>query len=330
MDHVAVLGGLGFIGSHLVDALLAAGKRVLAIDSEVASVTDGSEFNGDGRCRVLRQSVEDYFERGGTLDGFDAVIHCASYVGPAGILQHAGKLGAHIVRTSDCIIEACLRSDVPLIVMSSAEVYGTSGLLREEQDIRVPVHYNARIEYALGKVLTESMTLNSRRRGLRGIVIRPFNVAGPRQSRFGGFVMPTFVQQALRGLPITVFHPGDQVRAFLAVSDFCRFFIEHGEAALAGGDTIFNLGNPENRITIRDLAHQVKSLLGSDSEIVSLDGKTVHGPDYEEAESFEKVPVLEAARRLGWAPRVDLAALIRETADHYRCHADERGQDAPL
>jgi UDP-glucose 4-epimerase len=327
---IVVTGGLGFIGSHVVDAFLARGQQVTVIDSMVASVTDGREFDDRPGCTVMRASVEDWLTSGGSFAGADLVVHAAAHVGPAGILKHAGKLGADIVAATSAVIEACIAVDVPLVTFSSAEVYGRSGLLGEKDDIRVPSDYNARIEYAIAKTLTEAMTINSQQRGLRGLVIRPFNVAGSRQSRAGGFVMPTFVQQALTNRPLTVFATGGQVRAFTAASDLSRFLTDHLDEAFASSNRIYNIGNPDNATTIWDLAVRVKELLGSSSEIVHADARQIHGPTYAEAESFEKVPVLDAALAVGWQPRADLDTLIRETASYYTDHADVRGADAPL
>jgi nucleoside-diphosphate-sugar epimerase len=169
--------------------------------------------------------VEEYLIEAGSLDEFDMVVHCASYVGPASILGFAGQLGPAIVGTTARVIEKCIAAEIPLVNFSSAEIYGKSGILREDGDIRVPPYFNPRIEYALGKLTAEAMCVNSRHGGLRSATIRPFNVAGPRQSRYGGFVMPTFVQQALQGRPMTVFATGRQKRAFLSVFDLCRFVI---------------------------------------------------------------------------------------------------------
>jgi nucleoside-diphosphate-sugar epimerase len=328
--EVVVTGGLGFIGSHVVDAYLSAGHRVRIIDSAVGAVTDGREYEEHPRCRVVRSSVEDYLAAGETFAQADRVIHAAAHVGPAGILRYVGRLGADIVKSTSAVIEECVAHDLRLCVFSSAEVYGRSGLLSENDDIRVPTAYNARIEYAVAKTLTEAMTVNSAHRGLRAIVIRPFNVAGPRQSRAGGFVLPTFVQQALAGRPITVFAGGGQVRAFLSATDLSRFLIEYFDAAITSHHRIYNIGNPANRTTILELARRVKTLLSSSSEIVHVDATTIHGPLYFEAESIEKVPKLCAAPELGWEPRVALDELILETAAFYRERQDVRAGDAPL
>lgn len=334
MRTIVVTGGLGFIGSHVVDAYLALGDRVTVIDSEVAAVVDGSEYEAHPACTVVRSSVEDFLEER-SFEGADRVVHAASHVGPAGILRYAGRLGPEMVRSTERVLEACLEADVSVCVFSSAEVYGRSGLLGERDDIRVPTGYNARIEYAIAKTLIEAITVNSLNRGLRAFVIRPFNVVGPRQSRAGGFVMPTFVQQALSRDPITVFASGEQVRSFTSSTDLSRFLTEFWDAALESEDVIYNVGNPDNRTTVRGLAEKVKGLLGSDSPVVSADGRKVYGPLYMEAESFEKVPVLGAAPALGWEPRVGLDDLILETARYYALredyrHARERGAYASL
>jgi nucleoside-diphosphate-sugar epimerase len=326
---VVVTGGLGFIGSHVVDALLDAGHDVEIVDSMVAAVTDGREYDEHPRCTVHRAPVREFLQEGGGFEGAAWVVHAASPVGPAGILADQGRLGGEIVATAQAVAEACLESGSALCTFSSAEVYGRSGLLAEGDAIRVPVTYNARIEYAIAKTLTEALTLNNRHRGLRAAVIRPFNVAGSRQSRAGGFVVPTFVQQALVGEPLTVFAGGTQIRAFLAASDLARFVVEHLDAAFDSGRPVFNLGNPDNAISIYSLAERVVSLLGSTSEIEHRDGREIHGPLYEEAESLEKVPVLEAAPEVGWRPSVGLDELILQTAEFYRTHEDQRAESAP-
>lgn len=324
MAKIVVTGGLGFIGSHVADAYLAAGDSVTVIDSGVAAAIDGSELAAHPRCTVVRESVEDFFEGGGGFEGADRVVHAASHVGPAGILQYAGSLGTSMVHSTECVLEGCVAAGVPLCVFSSAEVYGRSGQLGEGDDIRVPTNYNVRLEYAIAKTLIEAMTINSLGRGLQAILIRPFNVVGPRQSRAGGFVMPTFVQQALAGEPITVFASGKQIRAFTSATDLSRFLTHFWDKALESEDYIFNVGNPANKMTVEGLAQRVKGLLDSDSEIHYIDGREVYGPDYMEAESFEKVPVLRAATNLGWKPVVSLDDLILETAEYYRARRDYR------
>ena len=331
MKHARVLitGGLGFIGSTVSEYFLERGATVTIVDSLVSNVVDPSEYHRNyQRSTVVESTLSEYLTNGAELSGLDMLIHAASFVGPASILRYQGTLGQEIVSDTSRIIKACLADDVPLVYFSSAEVYGKSGILREGTDIRVPPYYNARIEYALAKLTSEAMVINSHTQGLRAVVIRPFNVAGPRQSREGGFVMPTFVQQALGNKPLTVFGSGQQKRAFLSAKDLASFLADHVNNGMLADGRIYNVGNPANATTIEGLARRVVELLGSKSEIVHLDPKTVYGPLYYEAESFEKLPDIGNAKTLGWEPRESLDDIILETANFYTNNDDTRGADA--
>lgn len=320
---VLVTGGLGFIGSFVSEAFAARGDAVTIVDSGVSNVIEADELDAPpGAVRHLDLSVEDFLDEFPSLAGFELVVHCAAYVGPAAILRYPGRIGSAIVKGTAALIEACIRAEVPLLNFSSAEVYGRSGVLVEGSDIRVPARYNARIEYALGKLTAEAMCVMSGERGLRTAVLRPFNVAGPRQSSDGGFVLPTFVQQALAGEPLTVFATGEQRRALTSVRDICRFVTDHLDDAALERPRVFNVGNPANATTVYDLAVRVRDRLESSSAIVFADARAIHGPGYEEAESFEKLPDIRNARDLGWEPRIGLDQLIDETASYYREHED--------
>ena len=326
-----VTGGLGFIGSAISEHLLSHGAHVTIVDSLISNVVE-SDYLKDRfpQTSVSTLSVEDFFSPDRDLGRCDVVIHAASLVGPASLLTYGGQIAPAIICATAKVIDACIRQQVPLIYFSSAEIYGKSGKLSESADARVPASYNARIEYALGKLASEAMIRNSLARGLRAVVIRPFNVVGPRQSRAGGFVMPTFVQQALEGQPLTIFGSGDQQRAFTSVTDIVDFVVRYSPRAFESGVATVNLGNPHNGITIRALAERVISLLKSRSKLTFTDGATVYGPSYFEAESFLKLPDIELATSLGWSPAKHLDQIILDTADFYRAHRDARGADARL
>jgi nucleoside-diphosphate-sugar epimerase len=140
--------------------------------------------------------------------------------------------------------------------------------------------------------------------------------------------MPNFVQQALAGRPLTVFAGGVQERAFLSASDLARFITEHAEAAFDSNRPIFNVGNPSNTITVWNLAERIVERLQSASAIEHTDARLIHGPLYEEAESIQKLPVLDAAASVGWAPSTSLDELIDETALYYRVRDDAREDQA--
>jgi len=321
---VLLTGGLGFIGTHVADQLMEKYCQIDLLDSMVASVTSGDDYEAQPGIRVFRQSVQEWFRDGNTVEDYDLVIHAASLVGPAGILKHAGRLGPEMIEAAHLVLDACRSAGKPVVLFSSAEVYGRSGELAEVDDIVVPMPYSVRIEYALAKTLIEAMAVNSRAAGVPTIVIRPFNVAGPRQSRANGFVMPTFVQQALARQPMTVFHTGEQSRAFLSATDLARFITNHLEAAFASEHIIFNLGNPANKTSIMGLAERIKQMTQSSSPIQLVNAKTIHGDLYEEAASTDKIPVLKNALEVGWQPEIGLDKLIDQTIANYQEHGDER------
>ena len=194
--EIVITGGLGFIGSHVADAYLAAGDRVTVIDSEVAAVVDGSEYETHPRCKVIREPVEEVFKDDSCLKDADRVVHAASHVGPAGILQYSGRLGPEMVRAAECVIERCIQAGVPLCVFSSAEVYGRSGVLAEDDDIRVPIRTTPnRVRYS--EDAHRIMMVNSPHRGLRAIRFDPSTWSG-RVSLGGGARHAHLFQQALR------------------------------------------------------------------------------------------------------------------------------------
>lgn len=326
---VLIAGGLGFIGTSVSERFLKAGWKVTIVDSLVSNVVAPAHFSTrNGAAIVEIASAQDYFSPTHPKFRFDLLIHAASVVGPAGILDYAGTIGDDLVHATSGLLHYCRTRDVPLIFFSSAEVYGHSGILEESMDARVPSNYNARLEYALGKLTCECMLINSKTRGLRTTIIRPFNVVGPRQSSKGGFVMPTMVQQALAGLPITVFESGQQTRAFTDVDDIVTFVFEHAANGLDSTHPIYNVGNPANTTTIEQLARLIKQLLGSSSEIVFTRGSVVFGPTYFEAESMHKIPEIRRAESLGWRPTSSLEQIILKTARFYRHYGDSRAPNA--
>ena len=318
---VLITGGLGFIGSAIAQRFLADSSRVTIVDSLISNVASENEFATEDV--ILRTcSVEDYLHQKDMSLGHDLVVHAASYVGPSRILKYSGKIAPHIISVTSALAEACINSDCPLLFISSSEVYGVDGVLHEERDIRIPPHFNARLEYALAKLASEAVLSNSHDRGLRSLTIRPFNVVGTRQSRLGGFVIPTFVQQALSNKPLTVFHSGEQVRSFVSVEDLANFVVRYLGRPMFTNNPRINVGNPNNVCTINELAEQVISLVGSESPIEHVDPKTVYGPLYTEAASQIKLCDISNAKSLGWLPNKTLDEIIVEATEYYRTHWD--------
>jgi len=169
------------------------------------------------------------------------------------------------------------------------------------------------LEYAVAKLAAETALINTTRvTALDAVIARPFNVAGPRQSPLGGFVLPRFLRQAHFGEDITVFGDGQALRAFTHVSDLVdglTCVIERGVRGEA-----YNIGNPENRIAIIELAELVRKVVPTAGDIRFVDPKEIYGPLYEEAN--DKFPDARRASEMGWRPRYSVQRTIEDTYAH--------------
>lgn len=310
--RILITGGLGFIGSFAAEHLIVGGHQVDLIDDMRGNVVESIE----GATLVSTATVGDRYV---LPTNADLIVHCAAPVGSVGVLSYAGELAHEITASTKAVIDAAVTANCPLVNISTSEVYGFSGEYRESDACQLQPGYGARREYAAGKIAAEHMVANTCRTGhLRAINVRPFNVAGPRQSRAKGFVLPTFVEQALAGAPLTVFGTGDQERSFTAVTDVVEFIVRAIEHPEVWDGRAFNVGSAGNRTSINALARAVLERTGSDSEIVHVDPTTIHGPDYCEADGYVKVPMTGRAAAIGWRPQTDLGKLIDLTVRDYR------------
>jgi nucleoside-diphosphate-sugar epimerase len=316
VKNILVTGGLGFVGSHLIDQLLLEQSNVVVVDNLQSNVVPPSHF--EGRCVVISESLEQAAGKLSVNAGtkFDEIYHLASVVGPAGVLQYAGDIAHSIIATEKVTTELALEHGARLILASTSEVYGQTGTLNEDLNCIVPSNFTVRLEYAAAKLTSEIASLNKAKvTNLFVNVVRPFNIAGPRQLPDGGFVLPRFIAAALAGRPLTVFGDGTQVRAFTDVRD-----IVSGLLCMMRGENsglILNLGNPANEIAIRKLAEEVIRLSGSNSTIDLVDPKQLFGPLYEEG--IERVPdVSKALATLPWKPKYSLEQTILDTLEFYR------------
>lgn len=307
-----VTGGLGFIGSHLVDRLLAEGMDVLIIDDNRSSRLQADElWPYERRAQVIQMDCAQLTDLSVTPE---VVFHLASPVGPVGVLGKAGQITSDILDGSRTAARWAVKAGVPMIDVSTSEIYGggDQGLCAESLPRIVEAGAWARLEYQTAKLAAEVMLLNNPSLDVR--IIRPFNVAGPRQSPKGGFVLPRFVQQAINDQPITVYAPGTQRRALTHVLDIVdgiwlawRKEAEHQD---------FNLGNPGNTCSMMALATEVAEHCGG-AEIAVVDPTTLHGRSFVEA--AEKFPdATRAMSELGWSPTRSRADIIADTVAWWR------------
>jgi nucleoside-diphosphate-sugar epimerase len=324
--RVLITGGFGFLGGHLLELLLSCpGNHVHVADNLSSSPLPLDRLLAELPIGDFTYSIQDLKDPSNGLGhpNYDEIFHLASLVGPAGILPHSGQIASSILGDALRMAEVAIECGARLVFVSSSEVYGggADGYCREEMPGRVSAAVSARAEYAAGKLAAEIALLNlSRTRGLDVRVVRPFNVAGPRQSGTGGFVLPRFVGMALASVPITVFGDGTQRRAFTDVRDIAAGLLCVSRSGKSG--QVYNLGNLDNLCTILDLAHEVKEITGSASEIRPVDGRSIYGPFYEEAQ--EKIPDATRARdELGWHPRIPRRQTVIDSVAYMRALPEE-------
>lgn len=315
---ILITGGFGFVGSHLVDRLLADGNEVLVVDNLTgggsADYYNFVKENPHPRLSMELCSIQKFYDNNKDMK-FSNIFHLASCVGPAGILDRSGSIGWDIITGTNAVIKFAKKSNCKLLFVSTSEVYGggNAGLCKEDMPCLVSTKPSARLEYALGKLTSEVAIQNTT--GLDAVIVRPFNIAGPRQSSYGGFVIPTFVKQAMTNSPITVFEAGLQIRAFTHVEDIVNGIILANQ--FGGCNKVYNLGNIENKRTIIEIAFDVLDIVGSNSQIKFTSGKTIFGQAFEEAAN--KFPDATLANvELGWQPNLSLSDIIRETWEYLR------------
>lgn len=309
-----VTGGAGFIGSHLVDELLAQGYEVVALDD----LSQGNETNlahnfSNPSFRLVKGDVTDASLVERLVRESDVIYHLAAVVGVYYVLQDPLRTIKVNVLGTELVLEFAHRYRKRVLVASSSEVYGKSRkrLLKERDNGIFGPPEASRWCYALSKSLDEHMALAYYRLGLEVSVVRYFNAYGPRLDPRGyGSVVARFISQALDGIPITVYGDGSQTRSFTYVSDTVRGTILAATLPQASGK-IFNIGNGRET-SILELARLVKEKVGSRSPIVFVPYDEAYGPDFEETP--RRCPDTSRAEKLlGFKAEVSLEEGLEKT-----------------
>ena len=222
MRKVLITGGAGFIGSHLAEAVLSAGDAVVAVDDlSTGSYRNVDHLSGDA-FELVVASVDDPATMEGLVRTADLVYHLAAAVGVKLIVADPVRTIETNIRGTEVVLRLANKWRRPVVVASTSEVYGKSERVpyAEEHDMVLGPTSHSRWAYAASKAIDEFLAVAYfRRDGLPVVIARLFNTVGPRQTGRYGMVLPTFVRQALRGEPITVYGDGRQSRAFTYVGD---------------------------------------------------------------------------------------------------------------
>lgn len=257
---ILVTGGAGFIGSWLVNRLLAAGNHIIVLDDLSSGDTDNLPTKNK-HLEIIRGSVLDRkIVREATRD-VDLIFHLAGVVGMRLATTQRDLSYRIAVEGTENILQNT--DKVPAILFSSSAVYGysKSGTSSESMELsrEIPLEYDGgEAGYATGKWEMEQLALAAARQGRPILCIRPFNVVGPRQSHAYGMVLPTFVRRALTGKPLYIYDDGAQSRTFSEVDTFieCVIRLTENYATFDKVGNIINIG-AEQAIKISELAQIV-------------------------------------------------------------------------
>ncbi|MGP4020270.1 NAD-dependent epimerase/dehydratase family protein [Saccharopolyspora sp. 5N708] len=309
-----VTGAAGFIGSHLVERLLADGHQVIGLDD----LSTGRTANlpvGDPNLRLVPGTILDGSLVDDLMTDVDLVFHLAAAVG-AFVIQERTLQGLLTnIHGTENVLDAALRHGARVLVASTSEIYGknTKVGLAEGDDRIIGSPLKSRWTYAEAKAIDESLTYSYvRELGLKAVIVRLFNTVGPRQSGRYGMVIPRLVSQALQGRPLTIFGTGQQIRCFCHVADVVPALVRLVRLDRAQGMAV-NLGNTE-QVSIEDLAARVLAMTGSASGTVQVPYEEAYGPGYEDMQ--RRVPDCARARELiDFRPRHTLEDIIRAVID---------------
>lgn len=317
--HVLITGGAGFIGSHLSDALIAAGHHVHVIDDlSTGAMSNIAHFKGHERFGCTIDSVANEAVLAGLIDRADVVFHLAAAVGVKKIVEEPVATIETNVHGTEVVLRQANRRKVLVVLASTSEVYGKNALVpfTEEHDLVMGPTLKHRWAYACSKALDEFLALAYyKEKHLPVIIVRLFNTVGPRQSGRYGMVIPTFVRQALLGHPITIHGDGTQSRSFTFVGDVVRALQALVAEPRAVGQ-VFNIGNGEE-ITINALAEKIKAATGSHSPIVRIPYDDAYESGFEDM--ARRVPDISKIRGLvGYEPQVGLDQILDDVIAYMR------------
>jgi dTDP-glucose 4,6-dehydratase len=309
--RVLISGASGFIGSHMCDRLLSEGHTVVGLDNLLSgSARNIEHLAGHPDFEFREQDVTEPFHIEGP---FDLVLHMASPASPREYLEYpvetlmVGSVGTRHM------LEHAVANNARFLLTSTSECYGDPMEHPQRETYWGNVNpVGPRSCYDESKRFAEAITMAYHRRfGARTRIARIFNTYGPRMKLNDGRVVPAFLDQALRGVPLTIFGDGTQTRSFCYVSD-----LVDGLLRLVLSEEVYpvNLGNP-HELTMNEFAKYILELTGSPS-------KVAYYPLPEDDPKRRQPDISKAKALLGWEPRVPLREGLEQTVAYFRSHPD--------
>jgi len=313
--HVLVTGGAGFIGSHLVERLLADGKSVVVIDDfSTGSPENLRAVADDPRLRVVHSRISTCAELPRLVAEAESIYHLAAAVGVELVVKSPIHVLATNLHETEVLLQAAAEHRAPVLLASTSEVYGKSQqpAFGEEDDLLIGPPHQARWSYACSKLMDEFLALAyAKERSLPVVIVRLFNTVGPRQTGRYGMVLPRFIAAARDGKPLQVHGDGRQSRCFCYVRDTVESLVRLQNCPAARGQ-VFNVGSTEE-ITILDLAGLVIEILRSKSTIEMVPYSRAYEPGFDDMRRRKPV-VDKLAATIDFRPATPLRTIIKLTA----------------
>jgi len=311
-----ITGGAGFIGSHLVDRLVAQGHSVIVLDDLSTGRHDNLRHHvGNPQVEFILGSILNESVVDDAVRRSDIVLHLAAAVGVDLIVERPLESLATNIRGSENVLEKCHKYGRKVLVTSTSEIYGknTSDALSEDDDRILGSPLKTRWSYSEAKAIEEVLAhAYWRQKGLPTVIVRLFNTVGPRQVGHYGMVVPRLVEQALRNAPLTVYGSGDQTRCFGHVEDITGAILGLLDEPEAEGG-VFNVG-VRDEISIKDLANRIIELTGSTSELVFVSYDEAYETGFEDMQR-RRPDTSRIHKLLGWEPTKNLESIILSVAD---------------
>jgi UDP-glucuronate decarboxylase len=304
--RILVTGGAGFVGSHLVDALLNEGNEVLVVDNFYTGHKNNIAHHlGNPNFELIRHDV--------SLPLFveaDFIMNLACPASPV----HYQRFPVQTIKTSVLgainMLGLAKRTGATILQASTSEVYGDPEISPQTESYWGNVNpIGIRSCYDEGKRAAESLFFDYQRQyGTKIKVARIFNTYGPRMDLHDGRVVSNFIFQALTGKPLTVYGDGSQTRSFCFVSDLVDGLVRLSKSR-EGFTGPVNLGNP-NEFTMIQLAEKVIELTNSNSNLVF---ESLPGDD----PKLRQPDISIARSELGWEPMIQLAEGLKKTISDF-------------
>ena len=315
--RILVTGGAGFIGSHVVERLLARGDAVTVLDDlSAGSLENLGALSGHASLRLHVGSACDEQQVAQLVANADAVIHLAAAVGVRRVVEQTASTIDNNLTATRAVLAAVTRAGTPVLLASSSEVYGgrAEPPFREDDPLTLGATSTPRWAYACAKAMDEWLGLAAfRERRVPVTIARLFNTVGPRQSAAYGMVLPRFARAALQGLPLRVYGDGTQTRCFAHVRDVADALIRLLSTPEAAGQVV-NVGSTRE-VSIGELAERVRARAGGRAPIVLTPYASVFAPDFEDPQ--RRVPDVTRLRRLiGFVPGTPLDEIIDDVLAH--------------